>query len=178
MHMNKLVTFLINKEMTIEAFFLIISLCLFYILYLKRRIGGEITKRRMPLITLKLMDNIQDEKYGFYLLNESEFAIKDINFIDTKATISDSGFKQILVIKIKNIEFLKPKEEIKLDYEVLDEGGISLPQVTNTIIPHLINESFSVQVVYSTLEGRRLIARLAKKGKLFYLDKIEDLAQS
>ncbi|MEK6714501.1 MAG: hypothetical protein AABY43_00435 [Candidatus Omnitrophota bacterium] len=172
--MNKLVTFLINKEMTIEASFLLISLCMFYILYLKRRLGKEITKRHLPLVSLKLIDNIKDEKYGFYLLNESDFAIKDINFIDTKAAISDSGFKQILLIKIKNVEFLKPKGEIRLDYEVFDDGGISLPQVTNKIIPHLINESFSVQVGYSTLEGRKLIATLAKKGKLFYLDKVEE----
>lgn len=162
----------VNKDILIFLLLFIILLCIWRIFRLKRLLAQEIQKRLYPQLTLELISDIDTDNYGFYLQNESSSVLRDIKVKDAEVALTDAGFTQILILRFEQVDFLKPKEKIKLTYQVFDRQNTLLPQMSENIIPHLLNTPFQVRINYSTTEGHNLLATFAKKGNRFYLEKI------
>jgi hypothetical protein len=164
---------IITKDLLILLLLFILILCLAYIRKLKKQLDFEHYKRVHPQVQFELVTYNENNDHGFYVQNESFFLLKDIMIQDINATLVDSGFNQELTLKFDLIDFLKSKEKTKLSCKVFDKQGRALPDITEKIIPHLLNISFPVIIRYSTIEGRTFLATFMKKRDKFYEEKIE-----
>ena len=164
-----------NKDLVIIILFIIIIACMLIIRRLKKQLAYEVYQRLHPQLSMELIDYTENEDHGIYIKNESFFLLKDIEVQDINPTLTDSGFTQKLVVKFDQIDFLKPKERIKLICKAFDKQNTFLPNITESIIPHLLNISFPVQIRCSTADGRSFLASFIKKRDKFYEERIEIL---
>ncbi|MFH1621889.1 MAG: hypothetical protein ABIA97_02065 [Candidatus Omnitrophota bacterium] len=165
----------LNKDLLIFFLLFILILCILRIRKLKKELVHEVYLRLHPQIQLELITESEEIAQGFYIQNDSFFLLKDIKIQEFVAVITDAGFRQELIFKFDQIDFLKAKEKAMVKFEVHDKKGISLPHITEKVIPHLLNILFPVKVYYSTIEGRTFLASLLKKRNKFYIEKIEVL---
>ncbi|MFC1708553.1 hypothetical protein ACFL2J_00640 [Candidatus Omnitrophota bacterium] len=164
-----------NKDLLIFLLLFTLILCIVRIIKLKKQLASEIYRRLHPQLHLELItyDENSDSEPGFYIKNESFFLLKDIQIQDIITSITDSGFKQELVIKFDPIDFLKSKEKTKLIYRAFDKQNSLPAHIAEKIVPHLLNISFSIQIRYNTIEGRTFLASFLKKRNKFFEENIE-----
>jgi len=170
-------TILTSLGFTIKDWFIVITvsilvMCILEIRRLKKSIVQQVHSRLIPQLILELVFDEEKDDKGLYLKNESFFLAKDIRVEDLELTLDDSGFKKSLILKFENIDFLKPKEGIKLKFGVFDRGHF-LREVTEKIIPHLLTITFKVKVCYSNIENLNFCSEFVRKGGKFTTGKIE-----
>lgn len=164
-------------RLNIKDWFIIISLfilflCILEIRKLKKLITREAQRRLIPQLNLELVVDLYSQDTGLYLKNESFFLAKDIKIEEVAWIMADAGFDVNLILRFTDIDFIKPNEKIKLNFEVLDEEHNSQPQITDRIIPHLISPTFKTKIYYSNVENVRFCAVFAKKRTEFYVEKV------
>ena len=152
------------QEWLIALAFFILILCVLEIRKLKKSIAREIKRQLWPQLILEM------DKRGmcFYLKNEGFSIIQDIQIVDSKVTVEDSGFKTDYILRFENIGFLRPKEGIELKFQVFAKDQTLLPGVAERIFCHLINLSFEMGITCSDIEGRQIRFIFSKKGENFY----------
>lgn len=165
----------LNKDLLILFLLIILIMCILRIRKLRKELAHEIYLRLHPQIQIELITESEEIAQGFYLQNDSFFLLKDIKVQEFVAIITDAGFRQELTLKFDQIDFLKAKEKTIINFKAHDKNGLFLPQVTEKVIPHLLNIAFPMKVYYSTIEGRTFSASFLKKRDKFYIEKIEVL---
>jgi hypothetical protein len=170
--MNLVFLGLTIKDWLIIVTSFILVMCVLEIHKLKRSIAQQTRNRLIPQLILELISEENNNDKGFYLRNESFFLAKDIEVEDVELTLDDFGFKKNLTLKFENIDFLKPKETNKLKLKVFDRGHFER-EVTEKIIPHLLNASFKVKVIYTNIENLNFRVVFSRKRGKFYTEEIE-----
>ena len=156
------------KDWLIIVTTIILTLCILEIRRLKKSIVQEVQKRLLPQLVLEFNSDVNSDDAGFYLKNESFFIAREIQFEDVEFTLDDLGYKVSSILKFESIDSLKPQEKIKLKFKVFDRDGSFLPEVTERIIPHLIDPPFKIRVNYSNIENLKSGVVFAKKKEKFY----------
>ena len=156
------------KDWLIVVTTIILALCILEIRRLKKSIVQEVQKRLLPQLALEFNSDTNSDDAGFYLKNESFFIAREIQFEDVEFTLDDLGYKVSSILKFEGIDSLKPQEKIKLKFKVFDRDNSFLPEVTERIIPHLIDPSFKIGVNYSNIENLKSRVVFAKKKEKFY----------
>jgi len=160
--MPVLLRFTIQNWLMLAASIMLI-LCLSQIRRLKNTIAREIQRRLLPQLIL----NMDNKERFFYLKNEGFSLIRNIEIDDSKVIIEDYGYKLGFILRFEHIDFLRPKEEIKLKFKVFNENQSFLPDKTEIIFPHLISPSFDITITCSDIEGRKFRFLFSKKGEKF-----------
>ncbi|PIQ88645.1 MAG: hypothetical protein COV72_07265 [Candidatus Omnitrophica bacterium CG11_big_fil_rev_8_21_14_0_20_42_13] len=164
---------ILREKNLIFALSLITIFCLLYIIRLKLQLKNEIQKRLYPQLDFELIHNPENNDYGFSIENSSPFTVKNIILQDLGAVLTDFGFEKKVLLRFKPIELIKPKEKLRLKYEVFDREETLLSNIGENIIIHLVNTPLKISVNYSTMQDRTLHASYHKKADKFYLEKIE-----
>jgi hypothetical protein len=151
---------------TIQDWFMLAAsitliLCLAQIRSLKNTIAREIQRSLLPQLIL----NMDNKEMFFNIRNEGFSLIRNIEIEDSKVIVEDYGYKLGFILRFENIEFLRPREETKLKFKVFNENQNFLPDITETIFPHLINPSFNITITCSDIEGRKFRFLFSKKGE-------------
>lgn len=165
----------VNKDIIIVILLFIITAYILIIRRLKRQLAHETYPGLLPQLTMELINYTENDDYGIYIKNESFFLLRDVKIQDINPTLTDSGFRQELVVKFEQIDLLKPKERTKLTYRAFDKKNTLLPDATESILPHLLNISFPVQISCNTVDGRSFLVSLIKKRDKLYEERIEIL---
>ena len=161
------------KDWLIVATSIILTLCILEIRRLKKSIVQEVQKRLLPQLALEFNSDVNSDDAGFYLKNESFFIAREIQFEDVEFTLDDLGYKVSSILKFESIDSLKPQEKVKLKFKVFDRDRSFLPEVTERIIPHLIDPCFKIRVNYSNIENLKSGVVFAKKMEKFYTESIK-----
>ncbi|MBU1090595.1 MAG: hypothetical protein KKC42_01950 [Candidatus Omnitrophica bacterium] len=164
--------------LTIKDWLIIITLVILFfsvlrIRKLKKTVSQEVKKRLFPQLTLGLNVDADVDKTGLFLYNQGFFLVREISVADIEVTLTDQGFKQDFILKFDKIDFLKPKENIKLEFKVYGKDQEFLPRVTESMVPHLVTPSFKVSIHYSNIENLKLYAVFYKRGAKFFSESIE-----
>jgi hypothetical protein len=120
-----------------------------------------------------LISDLDKEKAGFYLANESFFLARDIKVEELKLYIEEYGFRKNIILRFENIDFLKPKERIKLKFQVFDITQELFLGEPEKIIPHLVSIVFKAKILYSNIEAIKFYVLFSKKKEKFYIEKVE-----
>ncbi|MFH1355411.1 MAG: hypothetical protein ABIH19_04615 [Candidatus Omnitrophota bacterium] len=161
------------KDWLIVTTLVILFFSVLRIRKLKKTVSQEVKKRLFPQLTLELNLNPDIDKMGFFLCNQGFFLVREIYVEDIEVTLTDQGFLQGFILKFNKIDFLKPKESVKLEFKVYNKDQEFLPRVTETMTPHLVTPSFKVRIHYSNIENLKLYAVFYKKGDKFFSESVE-----
>jgi hypothetical protein len=142
----------------ILAFGLILSL--FRIKNLNRRLEEEHRKRTLPL----LIFGVDSLETGLYLKNDSYCHARDIR-IEDFTVIVDYGFKKKLRLQFEPIEMLKAQGKVSLAFRVFD--GPHEVMRSDTILTHLLADSFEARLRYRNLENEEFISIVGREKKTF-----------
>lgn len=135
-------------------------LSLFRIRNLSRRLEDEHRKRSLPLLVFG-MDSIET---GLYIKNDSYCHARDIR-IEDFTVIVDYGFKKKLRLQFDPIEMLKAQGKVVLSFKVFD--GPHEVMRSDTILAHLLADSFEARLRYRNLENVEFLSVVAKDKKGF-----------
>ncbi len=175
----KIISLIFNfsiKDWLILITLSILFFCILEIRKLKKKVAQQVQNRLIPQLLLEFILDLDTQNSGFHLKNESFFLAQDIRIEDIPINLDDYGFRLGIILRFKNIDFLKAKESVKLDFKVLDKKQEPLAEVTERILPHLLSPSFKAKVYYSNIEGLKFCAIFNKKREKFYTDAIESCA--
>lgn len=161
------------KDWLIAAALVSLILCILQIHRLKKSIVKEVQKRVIPQLNLELTSGLGGKELGLFLRNDSFFLVRDIKIEDVDLVLDDFGYRQNLILKFAEIDFLKPHEQVQLELKVFNKNQEFLQRVTETILPHLISPVFKVIINYSNVENLRLRVVFSKKAKKFTVEKVE-----
>jgi len=161
------------KDWLIITASIILVFCILEIRKLKRSIAREIHRRLLPQLGLEFITDRDSPDAGLYLKNEGFFLAKDIRIEDVDPALEDFGLRMEYILKFGAVDFLKPRERVKLEFKVFDRNGEFLAEVTEKIIPHLIRASFRITIRYSNIENLKFRAVFLKKREKFYIERVE-----
>jgi len=149
-----------------------ILLCLRKIKDLKSSLDAEHKSRSVPLIIL----DVDPQDKILYLKNDSECFAKDIQISDLDVELS-YDFKKVLTIKFDKVDFLKPQQKTRLNYELYEKGHLIKIEVTDTLFAHLDRASFEINVRFSNLENTPFLMTVEKSKERFSLKEIRPLGR-
>jgi len=152
------------QDWLIAVAFFIIFLCILEIRRFKKSFARELERQLLPQLILY----IDKKDMCFYLKNEGYSVVQDIKIEDAEIILEDSGFKIGYILRFENIDFLKPKEGIALNFKVFDKDLTFLPEATERLFCHLINPPLKIAMTYSDIEGRYLRFIFSRRGEKFY----------
>jgi type IV pilus assembly protein PilA len=156
------------KNILLISAILAMIVCLYKIRNLRQLISEEVKKRIFPRLAMELSVDKDINISGLYLQNESLFPVKDIEIEDVSLELDDYGFMQKFILRFEDIGALRPKARVKLRFKVLNDQKEFLPNVTDSIMPHLISPDFKARVRFSNFENNRFCAVMLKKKDIFY----------
>ncbi|MFA6216674.1 MAG: hypothetical protein WDL87_03365 [Candidatus Omnitrophota bacterium] len=172
----KLISLLLHIPLKDWFILLTLSILMFSLLEirkLKKIISQEAQKRLIPQLALELILDANPKKSGFYLKNDGFFLAREIKIEDLDLILDDYGFKLNYILKFEMIDSLKPQERIKLDFKTFDKKLTPLPEVTEMLIPHLINPAFKVIIFYTNIENIKFRLAFSKKREKFSVESLE-----
>lgn len=164
------------KDILIAVTLLILGICILEIHKLKKSISEQVQKRLTPQLILNFIFNLGDKNSGFYLTNESFFLAKSIKIEDVKMVLDDFGFKKTIILRFNEIDYLKPNEEKKLNFKVFDKNLAPLDEISDKLLPHLIQASFKVKIYYANIEDIPLYVIFTRMKGKFILEEINYVA--
>ena len=168
--MLKILLTITIKDWLIVLASIILIICILKIRKLKKTIAQEIHSRLLPQLSLELISDVDREKTGFYLENESFFLARDIEVEELKLDVEEYSFKKNIILKFESVDLLKPKERIKLKFRVFDRIQELFTEEPEKIIAHLISTFFKVKINYSNIEAIKFGVVFAKKRDKFYTE--------
>ncbi|MFH1201995.1 MAG: hypothetical protein V1674_03795 [Candidatus Omnitrophota bacterium] len=162
------------KDWIILATLGILIWCIFEIKRLKKTVAQEVRSRLIPQLNLEIDTNSRQ----LILKNESFFLAKDIRIEALEIILEDYGFKKHIGLRFNNIDALRPKEKIKLEFKAFDANQ-ELPQsLVEKMILHLMGADFKVKIYYSNIENTKFCIGLVKKRDRMHIEGIEVLANA
>lgn len=167
--MWKMILSLNIKDWLIAITSFILIACISEIRKLKKSLALEIQKRLIPQLILE----IDKETMKMHIKNESLYLAQNIKIEDTEVILDDCGFKTGVMLKFEGVDFLRANEKAELKFKAFDRQKNFLSDLTERIMPHLINAPFKVKVRLSNIENIKFCIILNKKQDKFSLEQIE-----
>lgn len=158
-------------QLTLKDFLILASLGLLFfsvleIRKLKKKVTKEIHLLLTPQLSMHMIPGLE-QNAGIYVQNESAFLVRDLWIDEAEFILEDFGFNIHCIVVAEPIEFLKPRERVKLNIRIVNKKHEPMPKLTGAAIPHLLSPSFKVTVRYSNIENVRFKVVFAKKREQF-----------
>jgi hypothetical protein len=152
----------------------LLVVCILEIRKLKKRVTKEIHRLLTPQLSMFMIPGL-DKDAGIYVQNDSSFLVRNLRIEETEFVLEDFGFNIHCIAVFEPVDFIKPRERVKLGLSIVNKKHEPMPKLTGAAIPHLVAPSFKVTARYSNIENVGFKIVFAKKRDQFTAEGFEQI---